>query len=56
MSDPFDPPEPPARPSVVPKRPYVKPAILSERMFYASAGCGKASPQQFTCNQIPKSS
>ncbi len=34
---------------------YVAPAIASQSMFYALAGCGKAQPQQLNCFRVPRS-
>lgn len=34
---------------------YVAPAIASQSMSYALAGCGKAQPQQLNCFRVPRS-
>jgi hypothetical protein len=34
---------------------YAAPAIMSQSMFYALAGCGKAQPQQLNCFRVPRS-
>lgn len=34
---------------------YAAPAIMSQSMFYALAGCGKAQPQQINCFRVPRS-
>jgi hypothetical protein len=38
------------------KLPYVKPAIVTEKLFEAAAGCGKVNPTSFTCARITKAS
>jgi hypothetical protein len=36
------------------KRKYVKPALITEAIFEAAAGCGKADPSQFQCSRVPR--
>lgn len=34
------------------KRAYVKPALVSEKIFESAAACGKADPSQFICKSV----
>jgi hypothetical protein len=34
---------------------YAAPVVMSQSMFYALAGCGKAQPQQLNCFRVPRS-
>ena len=41
---------------LAPKRAYVSPLVITEALFTAAAGCGKAQPNSFTCRQVPRTS
>jgi hypothetical protein len=36
------------------KRKYIRPAVLTEKLFEAMAGCGKNDPASFTCERVPR--